>query len=590
LNDKNYRFELSWTFAISKEFRQWRGAPCANREIALHPFVVLIHLAGAIMLLLWAVRMVRTGVERAYGARLKQALRRARGGALGAALSGTVLAILLQSSTAVGVLAAGFAASGILGAATGIAALVGADLGSALVVKLLSFDLSGLVPVLLVVGAGLFLKFERRAVRQVGRIVLGIAFILLSLGMVAETTAPLRDSVLLSQIVGYLEGDPLTAFALAGALAWALHSSVATILLLAAFVGHGLLPHDAGLPMVLGANVGGGIVGVWLTRGMEVRARRIPQGNLILRAGAALIVLAVLMVVPLPVERLGADGAHQLVNFHVLFNLALVIVALPLIHPVERLTRLLLPDPPDPERGQAVEALPVSALDRTAVGSPQLAIASATRELLRMGETVEIMFRPVMDLIDGGDAGQIRGIRELDAQVNRLHTDIKLYLAELQRGTLSEEESRRASDLAQFAINLEHIGDLIAKTLLTLAEKKAAKGVSFSDEGWSELCALHERVAANMQLSLNVLVSGDVASARALVREKEDLRRMERDTYNRHMARLRQGAAESIETSNLHLETARALKEINSALVTIGYPILAESGQLLKSRLRQAAE
>ncbi|TCO74075.1 Na/Pi cotransporter family protein [Rhodovulum euryhalinum] len=555
----------------------------------MHPFVVLIHLAGAVMLLLWAVRMVRTGVERAYGTRLKAVLRRTRGDAVGAVLSGTVLAVLLQSSTAVGVLAAGFAASGILAVPTGIAALIGADLGSALVVRILSVDLSGLIPVLLLAGAGLFLKFERRAVRQVGRIVLGIAFILLSLQMIAETTAPLQHSAALPAVVGYLQGDPLTAFALAAVLAWALHSSVATVLLLAAFAGHGMLPAEAALPMVLGANLGGGLVAVWLTRGMEPCARRIPQANLLLRGVGALSVLALVLLVPLPVERLGQDVAHQLVNFHLLFNLALVCVALPLIGPVERLARLLLPDAPQAVADRA-ETLPASALDRSTLGAPPLALASAMRELLRMGETVEIMFRPVMDLIEGGDAAQIRRVRDLDAQVNRLHTDIKLFLAEVRRGPLSEDENRRATDLTQFAISLEHIGDLIAKTLLVLAEKKAAQGVSFSDEGWAELCALHARVQANMQLALNVLVSGDVASARALAREKEELRRLERDTYTRHMARLRQGAERSIATSNLHLETARALKEINSALVTIGYPILAESGQLLKSRLAQVAE
>jgi len=176
------------------------------------PVAFLIHLAGAVMLLLWAVRMVRTGVERAHGTRLKAALRGAKGGTAQMAVVGMVLAVVLQSSTAVGILAAGFVTSGILTVSTGIAALLGADLGSALVVKILSFDLSGLIPFLLLVGATMFLKFEARAVKQSGRIVLGIAFILLSLQMVGQATEPLRDSSLLPGMMGYLRGDPLTAF------------------------------------------------------------------------------------------------------------------------------------------------------------------------------------------------------------------------------------------------------------------------------------------------------------------------------------------------------------------------------------------
>ena len=176
------------------------------------PVAFLIHLAGAVMLLLWAVRMVRTGVERAHGTQLKAALRGAKGGTPQIALAGMVLAVVLQSATAVGILAAGFVTSGILTVSTGIAALLGADLGSALVVKILSFDLSGLIQFLLLVGATMFLKFEARSVRQTGRILLGVAFILLSLQMVSEATEPLRDSTLLPGLMNYLRGDPLRRF------------------------------------------------------------------------------------------------------------------------------------------------------------------------------------------------------------------------------------------------------------------------------------------------------------------------------------------------------------------------------------------
>lgn len=554
----------------------------------MHPFNILMHLAGAVMLLLWAVRMVRTGVERAHGTALKAALRGARGGNAGIALAGAALAVVLQSATAVGVLAAGFAASGILSVGTGIAALLGADLGSALVVKILSFDLSWLIPVLLFCGATMFLKFETRSVRQTGRIVLGIAFILLALKMVGEATEPLRDAAALPQIVGYLRGDPLTAFALAAVLAWLVHSSVATVLLFVTFAGSGMLPLEVALPMVLGANVGGGIIAVWLTRGMQIEARRIPLGNLILRGLAAALALLALQVVTLPMSEMGINEGRQLVNFHLLFNLALVVLALPLVGPVERLTALLLPTPVSPTPPADAYQRPASALDRSTLNNPALALASAKRELLRMGETVEMMYRPVMDLLDGGNLEQVARARALDEDVNRRHSDIKLFIAEVSRGKLSPEEAKRGIELTDFSINLEHIGDIIAKSLLTLVEERARKGLKFSEEGWSEMCNLHTRVEANLRMALNVLISGDTDSARQLVREKEEMRRLERESHDRHLARLQHGKPESIETSNMHLAVVRALKEINSLLVTVAYPILMESGLLLESRLAQS--
>ena len=546
------------------------------------PVAFLIHLAGAVMLLLWAVRMVRTGVERAHGTRLKAALRGARGGTAQMALVGMVLAVVLQSSTAVGILAAGFVTSGILTVATGIAALLGADLGSALVVKILSFDLSGLIPFLLLVGATMFLKFEARIVRQTGRIVLGIAFILLSLQMVGQATEPLRDSTLLPGLITYLRGDPLTAFLVAAVIAWVVHSSVATLLLLVTFAQGGMLPLEVAVPMVLGANLGGGIIAVWLTRGMEVQARRIPLGNLIFRGVAAVLLLTLSQITPLPMAFLGATEPVQLVNFHLAFNAALVVLALPLVPLMARLTGALLPDPVVAE-GDAAPI--ISLLDRASVNNPTVALASAKRELLRMGETVAAMYRPVMELMDGGNLEKIARIRALDTLVNRKHTDIKLFIAEVNRGDLTEAQAKLGADLTDFAINMEYIGDIIAKSLLNLAETRAAKSLRFSPEGWSEMCTLHARVEANMQLALNVLISGDVASAQLLAKEKEAMRKLERESHDRHLERLRNAHSDSIDTSDIHLETVRAFKEINSLLVTVAYPILTESGHLLQSRL-----
>ncbi len=544
--------------------------------------LLLIHLGAAVMLLLWAVRMVRTGVERAYGAGLRDAMRKARRGSAFMALAGIVLAIVLQSATAVGILASGFAASGVISTAMGIAALLGADFGSALVVKILSFNLSELVPILILAGTTMFLKFENRSVRHYGRIVLGLGFILLSLRMIGQATEPLRESAVAPQIMAYLAGDPLTSFIAAAVIAWALHSSVATLLLLASFASAGLLPVEAGLPMVLGANVGGAVIAAWLTRSAPLPARRIPAGNLVFRGIAAVICLGLMQVVPIPVTTLGSTAAVQFVNFHVAFNFVLMLVALPFTHLMSRLTEQLLPEPVDP----IAERLAFrSALDRSVISRPALALASAQRELLRMAETIEVMLRPVMDVFETGDHAHISRLRALDEEINRRHTDVKLFIAEVNRGQLSEAEMRRGFELASLATDFEAIGDIIAKNLLALAIEKSERKVKFSEEGWRELITLHDRVMANVQMAMNVHVSGDLDSARQLAGEKSVMRKLERESQDKHLARLKAGQVESLETSDMHLEIVRALKEINSLIAKVAYPILKESGQLLDSRL-----
>src|SRR5690606_10961476 len=131
------------------------------------------------------------------------------------AASGAVLAICLQSSTAVVLIVASLTASGIVAGPAGLLAVLGADLGSALVVKLLSFDLGPLVPLLLVAGTVLFMSTSRRELLQLGRILIGVGLLLLSLRLIGEASEPLRESSLLPIIVGYLAEDPVTAFLVA---------------------------------------------------------------------------------------------------------------------------------------------------------------------------------------------------------------------------------------------------------------------------------------------------------------------------------------------------------------------------------------
>lgn len=551
----------------------------------MHFSLILLHLAGATMLLLYAVHMVRTGMERAHGATLRRLLGEAKRGKLKAAGGGAAMAIMLQSSTAVAMLACGFAASGVLALPIGLSLLLGADLGSALVVRVLSFDLGWLVPAGLFAGGVMHLKLSGRKAKETGRMVLGVGFVLLSLKLIGEATHPLRASALLPTFSAYLADDYLTAFLIGAVFTWLVHSSVAAILMVAAFTGQGLLPLEAGVPLVLGANLGGGLIAFWLSRGMPPEAQRIPAGNLLFRAVGAVAVLVAIEAIGLPVELLGTDHGMALVNLHVMFNTWLLACCLPFAGAMARLTRTLLPDPATGKGDGGLLARRTSALDRAVIGNPRLALASATRELLRMGEMVEIMVQPVMELFTSGTREAIARIRKVDEEVNRAHTEIKLYLAEVNRGEMTTAEARKSIELTDFAINLEHAGDIVAKNLLVLADERAERNLSFSREGWAELAELHGRLVENMHLALNVLISNDLPSARQLVVEKERMRVLERRSHDGHLMRLRSGTPESVETSDMHLEAARAFKEINSLLVTVAYPLLTESGDLLQSRL-----
>lgn len=482
-------------------------------------------------------------------------------------------------------LASGLSASGYLTLNTSLAVLLGADLGSALVVRVLSFDLGWLSPLLLAAGGLLYLKGRSDKPRELGRMLLGIGFVLMSLKLIGEATLPLKQSDVLPAVVGYLAEDQVTAFAAAMLFTWIVHSSVAVLILILGFAGQGLLPVEAGLPLILGANLGSGLIAMWLTRGFSAEARRVAAGNLLFRAFGAAIALLVIGPFSAELQHLGATAAEQFVHFHLAFNACLVIFCLPLSQlAASAVTSLIKSDLKSSEDSDTL-ARRISALDQALLDSPDAALAAATREVLFMGEVVERMLCPVMELLEHPSPAKIEEIRRLDGYVNRAHRDIKLYLAAIHRGVLDERQSRRGVELIDIAINLEHAGDIVSKTLVEIARDKLENGNNFSDEGWTELKALHASVRDNMRLAFNLLVSDDPVMARKLVREKERVRALVRESHERHLARLRAGRAESVESSNMHLEVARALKEVNSLLATLAYPILKQRGDLLESRL-----
>ena len=156
--------------------------------------------------------MVQTGVQRAHGPLIRRSLKGTTGHPLLMTAFGVLLAIIFQSSTAVSVLTAGFVSSGFITSSIGFATALGADLGSALVIQILSLNLNWLAPVCLITGGILFFKGKKWNFKQTGRILVGVALILISLKLLAESTAPLRHNEVVPTIVDYLTSDPITTF------------------------------------------------------------------------------------------------------------------------------------------------------------------------------------------------------------------------------------------------------------------------------------------------------------------------------------------------------------------------------------------
>jgi phosphate:Na+ symporter len=537
--------------------------------------LVLLDLMGGVALLLWGLHMVQSGILRAFGSDLRRLLSKALASRYPAFLAGLGLTTALQSSTATALMTASFATQGLVGLVPALAILLGANVGTTLIVQILSFNVAAAAPALFVIGLVAFRSAPRSRVKDLGRVSIGLGLILLALHILLDTLAPAESAPAMRALLGAITADPVMCILLAGALTWAAHSSVATVLLIMSLAYSQFVTPEAAMALVLGANLGSAINPLLegADRG-DPASYRLPVGNLINRLVGVVLVVPFLHPIAGAFVVIEPDLAKATAQFHMAFNVVLALAFIGLLGPLARLLERFLPT-----RRSAADPAAPRHLDESALNTPALALADAARETLRMGDVVEGMLRQAMTALLTNNRALVREAARMDDVVDKLDEAIKLYITKLTRGSLDEHESRRAMEIVSFTINLEHIGDIIDKNLSELAAKKIKRQLQFSSEGAEELAAFHKRILESLRLALGVFMSGDVRDARRLIAEKTELRSIELAAGERHLDRLRQGLPATLETTSLHLDILRDLKRIHSHICSVAYPVLEAAGE-----------
>jgi len=544
----------------------------------------LLNLLAAVALLVWGTHMVRTGVLRVFGANLRSLLARSMGNRFSAALSGIGVTALVQSSTATSLMTSSFVGQGLITLPAALAVMRGADIGTALMSVLFSVDLSWLSPLLIFTGVVLFISRQATTAGRVGRVLIGLGLMLLALQMVVEATEPLLSSPAMKAVLTSLNSDLLLEITVGALLAVLAYSSLAIVLLIAAMASSSVVPLDVALGLVLGANLGSGVLAVLTTAKSAIPVRQVTLGNLMFKALGVVLVAPFIGLWLKHARPLIPDATQAVVLFHLAFNIVISIGFIGLTHWVARFTERLLPLP---KAGSNTLQRPRH-LDPSALSTPSLAISCAAREALHQADVVETMMVGMLRVIRNNDLQMAEDLRKMDDTVDELYSAIKYYLTKISREALGEVEARRWADIISFTINMEHIGDSIERILIDIEDKKIRKGRSFSEAGMAEITELHTRLVANLRLGMGVFLNGNVRDAQKLLEEKARFRDLERAYADTHLARLSGNTLSSIETSSLHIDLLSDLKRINSHICSIAYPILESAGALAPSRLRES--
>nr|WP_314875468.1 Na/Pi cotransporter family protein [uncultured Pseudomonas sp.] len=534
--------------------------------------LTLLNLLSAVALLVWGTHIVRTGILRVYGSNLRRVISQNMSKRPLAFLAGIVVTAMVQSSNATAMLVTSFVGQGLMAMTPALAIMLGADVGTALMARVLTFDLSWLSPLLLFIGVIFFLSRKQTRLGQMGRVAIGLGLIILALQLIVQAATPITQAQGVKVLFASLTGDILLD-ALVGALfAMISYSSLAAVLLTATLAGSDLISLPVAIGLVIGANIGSGLLAFLTTSMQNSAGRRVALGSLLYKLIGLLLMIPVLHPLVDWMDTLKLSPQELVIGFHLLYNTLRCVLMLPTVKPMARLCNFLLP-----ERESSNGQIRPRHLDPSALQTPSLALANAARETLRLGDIVESLLEAMLAALRGTQTALPQQVRAYTEDVDALYSAIKLYLAQMDREDLSAHDNRRWAEIIEIAVNLKMASDLIERMLRKVQQQKTSHRREFSQVGLEELTGLQEQLLANLRLGLSVFLSADPESAQLLLREKRRFRAQERRLAHAHVSRLQRKVVQSIETSSLHLELIADMKRLNSLFCSSAYVVLGGS-------------
>ncbi len=533
--------------------------------------MTLLALFGGLALILYGMQLTGEGLQRAAGGHLRHLLTSMTRSRLAAVGSGAVVTALIQSSSATTLMLIGFVSAGLVSFRQSLGVILGADIGTTFTVQLLAFRIQELA--LFLVGVGFAMSFfaRRGLAKNVGQAVLGFGFLFLGMRVMTEGIAPLATHELTRQVLLAFAASPVLGILAGAFLSATMASSAATIGLALSLANQGLLGLAGAIPVVLGANIGTCATALAASLRSSSDARRVAAAHIAFKVlGVALVVPFIQPLTGL-VAQTAQDTARQIANAHTLFNVAISALFLPFASVAARAVIALVPEE---ERGD--NPFKTRYLDDRYLDQPSLAIGQATREALRMGDVAQGMLRDAMTVLRTDHQELLEDVERRDDQLDYLEREIKIFLSRLGRETMSPDLAQKEIALISFIGNLENIGDIIDKNLMELARKKLYQGRKFSEAGEAELIEFHAMVGKNLERAIASFAANDRSLAQEVLDQRPIVRQREREMRESHLTRLRRGLAESLETSEIHLDVLTNLKRISSHITALVFPILEE--------------
>ncbi len=569
-------------FKLKKTILHFLSFPEATNPLLYLGYIlvmtlIILNLIGSVLLLLWSTSYVSKCIIKSFGGEVRYILTDRVTNPITAFITGFGTTALLQSSTATALMTASFIERGMIQLSLAIAVIIGADLSTTIIAQLLIFDLSWISPLAICIGAALSLGKANIGTRveTAGKALVGLGLMLLSLSLIKTAAIPLKESVILVDVLTSLGSDPFITILFSAVITFAIQSSLATILFYATLASQGLIQIEMGILLVIGANLGSATIPYIITRGTGTEKKRLFTMNLIMKATIAIIAWATAPYATKSLTLLFEDADRVLIMYHTMFAAASVILFLPFTNKIANISKNLVKDAKTP--AMPLQAKKRSLFDSQSLDTPSIALGNALRATLIMSDMIHDMTEMTFNALKRNDSLTLQYAKDKDDELDKIYKDITLFLTKLPQSTLTEAETAQYERIINYATNLEHSGDVIQHSLSKTINKKIQLKHDFSADGWEEIKGFYDNALKSISTSQSVFISNSLDLSESLIMQKHYTKDIERTSRRNHFNRLRDQNPDSLITRDIHIDLIRDLGRISSYVASIAYDTINSS-------------
>ncbi len=555
-------------------------------------FFLVMGLLGGLVLFLYGMEKMSEGLKKSAGKGMRRILSALTNNRIIGLAVGAFVTMVIQSSSATTVMLVSFAQAQLLTFGQTLSVILGANIGTTVTAQLIAFKVTDYAFLMIIIGFALTVFSKRDSYKYLGESLLGFGILFLGMKVMSDAMQPLRDYEPFISAMKNLE-NPVYGLIIGALFTALIQSSSAFTGIVIVLAQQGLLSLDAGVPLLLGANIGTCVTAALASIGTSREAKRVALAHVIFNTAGAVIFLfwipyfvefvrwASPVSNAIGMEKLAAETPRQIANAHTFFNISVALVFLPF---TSLLSKIVLKILPVKESEKGIEVVTWH-LDEKALSTPAVAIELSRAEVGRMAKILRRMLRAIIFPLFNDEAGRdnihthltiVEGIKMREEKIDYLHDKVTSFLIKIGKEELSEDQAAEVFNMFTIVRNLEAIGDVIYRDMFPLIAKKRALKTNFSDEGHKEIILYHSKIYKQLARLEIAFSEQKLKKAKKIMRKDLEYSDLEAEFKHHHIERLREERDETVATHEIHMELMDNLKQISVYVFEIARSIVDE--------------